>query len=86
MLASRTPISRRIRETLKESIVVGDVPRMFAWGTIKVTRDDAVMTLLCVTLVRQFVLKRVYPVMGSLMTEAERNRFTADLFGRVRID
>ena len=55
-------------------------------GDIKVTRDGAVMTLLCAALIRQLVLKRVYLVMRSLMNEWERNRLSPDLFGRVFIE
>lgn len=41
-------------------------------GDLKVTRHEAVMTLLYVTLIRQLILKRVYLVMRSLMSERER--------------
>jgi len=52
-------------------------------GDIKVTRDGAVMTLLYAALIRQMVLKRVYLVMRSLMSEKERNKLSPDLYGRV---
>jgi hypothetical protein len=55
-------------------------------GDIKVTRDGAVMTLLYAALIRQMVLKRMYLVMRSLMSERERNRLSPDLYGRVFIE
>ena len=44
------------------------------------------MTLLCATLIRQLVLKRVYLVMRSLMSEHERNKLSLDLYGRAFIE
>ena len=55
-------------------------------GDIQVTREGAVMTLLCATLIRQLVLKRVYLVMRSLMSEHERNKLSSDLYGRAFIE
>jgi len=55
-------------------------------GDLKVSRQEAVMTLLYVTLLRQLILKRVYLVMRSLMSERERNKLSGDLYGRVFIE
>lgn len=55
-------------------------------GDIQVTREGAVMTLLCATLIRQLVLKRVYLVMRSLMSEHEQNKLSPDLYGRAFIE
>ncbi len=55
-------------------------------GDIRVTRVGAVMTLLYAALIRQMVLKRVYLVMRSLMSERQRNKLSPDLYGRVFIE
>ena len=55
-------------------------------GDIRVERDGAVLTLLYAALIRQLVLKRVYLVMRSLMSEEERERLSLDLYGRAFIE
>jgi hypothetical protein len=55
-------------------------------GDIRVTRDGAILTLVCAALIRQLLLKRIYLVMRSLMTESQRARVSPDLFGRAFIE
>lgn len=55
-------------------------------GDVRVTRDGAILTLVCAALIRQLLLRRIYVVMRSLMTETQRARLSPDLFGRVFIE
>lgn len=55
-------------------------------GDIRVTRDGAILTMICAALIRQLLLKRIYLVMRSLMTESQRARLSPDLFGRAFIE
>lgn len=55
-------------------------------GDVRVTRDGAILTLVCAALIRQLLLKRIYLVMRSLMTECQRARLSSDLFGRAFIE
>ena len=52
-------------------------------GDIAVTREEATMTLLYITLIRQFVLKRVYLVLRTLLDEDVRNRLAPKRYGKV---
>jgi IS4 transposase len=55
-------------------------------GDVRVTRDGAILTLVCAALLRQLLLKRIYLVMRSLMTETQRARLSPDLFGRAFVE
>lgn len=55
-------------------------------GDIAVTREEATMTLLYITLIRQFVLKRVYLVLRTLLDEDVRNRLAPKRYGKVFIE
>jgi len=55
-------------------------------GDIAVKREEATMTLLYVMLIRQFVLKRVYLVLRTLLDEDTRQRLSPKLYGRVFIE
>ncbi len=55
-------------------------------GDIAVTREEATMTLLYITLIRQFVLKRVYLVLRTLLDEDVRNRLSPKRYGKVFIE
>lgn len=55
-------------------------------GDIRVTRDGAILTMVCAALIRQLLLKRIYLVMRFLMTEIQRARLSPDLFERAFIE
>ncbi|NLA39730.1 MAG: IS4 family transposase [Methanomicrobiales archaeon] len=55
-------------------------------GDIAVTREEATMTLLYIALIRQFVLKRVYLVLRTLLDEDARNRLAPKRYGKVFIE